>query len=123
MREGKLEKGERDLTDLTWHLIRSRSVKALFSVLVPGWGQLCGGKTVAAIVWLPAVILAYLASPYLGLAAHCVCAFDATKRHNYGPDPRDARISKWGSCVFGAMVLVLLVSALYLGAFAQSAHN
>ena len=114
-----MEKGENDLIDLTWHLSWSRGRSALFSVLVPGCGQLCSGKTVAAIIWLPAVILAYLASPYLGLAAHSICVLDATKRDNHGlvEDGRDARISKWGTCVLGTMVLVLLVIASYLGAF------
>lgn len=107
---------ESDRTDRVWYLSWSRGRAALLSVVAPGCGQLYSGKTVAAIIWLPAVIFAYLASPSLGLVAHGICVFDATERDRRGvfEDLRDARISKRGTCVFGAMVFLLLVIALCL---------
>src|SRR5438067_135291 len=99
---------EQNQADLEWHLGCNRGRAALFSAVIPGCGQLCSGKTVAAIIWFPAVVFAYLALPYLGLAAHGFCVFDAIERSCHGlfEDLRDVKISKLGTCVFGVIVLV-----------------
>ena len=64
---------ESDRTDWVWYLSWSRGRAASLSVVAPGCGQLYGGKTVAAIIWLPAVIFAYLASGQVRPAAVAFC--------------------------------------------------
>ena len=95
-----------DVMELRWNGVGA----LLISVLIPGSGQLYAGKTVAAAIWFPAVVLAYLASPSLGLVAHAVCIVDATERNSeptFCEDPY-ARVSRRGAYVFGAIVFLFL---------------
>ena len=88
----------------------SRGKAFLLSLALPGFGQLYGGKTIPAMIWLPAVVLGYLASPSLGLAAHGVCVFDATESHApsvFEDSPKS--ISKRAANLFAVMAFALAI--------------
>ena len=96
-----------DAIELRWSGFRAR----FLSGLIPGSGQLYAGKTFAAIIWLPAVVLGYLASPYLGLAAHFICILDSTERDSefvFG-EQTESQMSRRGAYVFGAVGVLLLL--------------
>jgi hypothetical protein len=88
----------------------SRGRAVLLSLMMPGAGQLYSGKTLAGLIWLPAVVLGYFASPLLGIAAHSVCVIDATDRKLETPfgDPPEVRISRYGAIAFGALSALLI---------------
>jgi hypothetical protein len=90
-------------------------IAAALSLLLPGSGQLYGGKTVPGLIWLWAVVCAYLASLPLGLAAHGICVLDATEHKNKREPFDDAppvEISRTGAYAFGAMACAIMVVAL-----------
>ena len=83
------------------------------SLVIPGSGQLYSGKTIPAMIWLPAVVFGYLALPALGLAAHGVCVFDALERdRDPFEDGPDVRVSKRGVYTFATMLFVTLLVLL-----------
>ena len=93
----------------------SSGIAATLSLLLPGSGQLYGGKTVPGLIWLWAVVCAYLASLPLGLAAHGICVLDATEHKNKREPFDDApavEISRKGAYAFTAMVCAIMVVAL-----------
>ena len=95
-----------NVVELRWNRIAAR----LVSIIVPGSGQLYAGKTVAAAIWFPAVVLAYLASPALGMAAHGICILEAPERDSeyvFCEEPK-ACVSRRGVYVFGVIVFVVL---------------
>ena len=96
-----------DAIELRWSGYKAR----FLSVLIPGSGQLYGGKTFAAVIWLPAVVLGYLASPYLGLAGHFICILDSTERDSecaFG-EHTESQISRRGAYVFSTVGILLLL--------------
>jgi hypothetical protein len=96
-----------DAIELRWSGCRAR----FLSALIPGSGQLYAGKTFAAVIWLPAVVLGYLASPYLGLAGHFICILDSTERDSefvFG-EHTESRMSRRGAYVFGVVGVLLLL--------------
>jgi hypothetical protein len=98
-----------DAFELRWSGLRAR----LLSVFIPGSGQLYAGKTIAGVIWLPAIVLGYLASPYLGLAGHFICILDSTKRDSecVFREHTETLMSRRGAYVFGAVSILLLVFA------------
>jgi hypothetical protein len=92
----------------------NRAISALLSLSIPGSGQLYSGKTVPALIWLPAVVTAYLALPALGVAAHGVCIFDAIERDAEDPfqESSETQTSKRAVYVFSAMVFAVVLFTL-----------
>ena len=92
----------------------SSGIAALLSFILPGSGQLYGGKTIPGLIWLWAVVCAYLASMPLGLAAHGICVLDATEHRKTREPLGDAppvEISRKGALAFGAMVFTITTIA------------
>src|SRR5690242_18242935 len=101
------QRGEHAAITVQWHWCTA----AALSLVMPGSGQLYSGKTFAALIWLPAVICAYLASDTLGVAAHVICVLDATQRDFKESGLKhhaDVRMSQAGTSVFGIMVMMLI---------------
>jgi hypothetical protein len=93
----------------------SSGMAAALSLLLPGSGQLYGGKTLPGLIWLWAVVCAYLASLPLGLAAHGICVLDATEHKNKREPFDDApavEISRKGAYAFSAMAGAILLVAV-----------
>jgi hypothetical protein len=87
---------------------------AMLSFVLPGSGQLYGGKTIPGLIWLWAVVCGYLASLPLGLAAHGICVLDATEHRNRREPLDDApavEISRRGAYAFSAMVFAIMIIA------------
>ena len=53
------------------------STAAFLSFLIPGWGQIRRGKTLAGILWLVVVIAGYLMMAVPGLILQILCMMDA----------------------------------------------
>jgi hypothetical protein len=108
-------------------ILRHRSrpcIAAALSLAVPGSGQLYSGKTLAALIWLPAVFLMYYSSLPIGLVAHTICVVDATQRGPRKNGADEIYVSRIGTYAFGGILflsfVVVLVAMLALGPLAAN---
>lgn len=58
----------------------SREFAALFSLFVPGLGQMLRGHLIRGFLWLIIVLIGYLCFVVPGLVLHLVCVIYAAKR-------------------------------------------
>lgn len=57
----------------------SREFAALFSLLVPGLGQMLRGHLIRGLLWLVIVLIGYLCFVVPGLVLHLMCVIYASK--------------------------------------------
>src|SRR5882757_9244319 len=53
-------------------------IASILSLVIPGSGQMYGGRIWQGLAWLPGVVVAYLWFAPLGLAAHAACIWNAS---------------------------------------------
>lgn len=83
------------------------SLAAIFTMMLPGLGQMLKNRIIPGIIWSVAVGGGYLINGWLGLAVHVICILDAAFDGNLANLIRPDSLAKKCLMLFGLAVLLV----------------